>query len=166
MTKLGKGFALLAAGFAVAVSTGAWGRGSHPTLGPVQNVQANADCLDITSNQLHVDWDSLAGATKYSIEVTVGYSDTVFVAPVKTNPVLLPCTPDATLDFSYSSNGSATHIDINLDDFEADPFNHGFDQYPCSLSVRVKGLNPPARGGAQNNPFSSPAVINPLLLCA
>ena len=89
-----------------------------------------------------IDWDTLDGATKYSVEVTAGYDTTV--------------PPDGVVDVTLTLSFGTTASELNLlfstlaQDFGSGPI------YPSEVEVQVKGLNPP--GKSQNNPFTDPAA--------
>lgn len=100
-----------------------------------------------------VAWGAVTSATKYSVEYVVGYD-------VATDD---GCA-DAFLEFDYGTKD--TTLAVPLTDFD-----HNFcdEVTPCvespvSITVRVKGLNPPSggprgSGAPQNNPFSALCVI-------
>jgi hypothetical protein len=100
----------------------------------------------------NVTWGAVTDATKYSVEYTVGYDLTGDDG----------CA-DAFLEFEYGTTD--TTLAVPLADFA---YNFCTEEEPCvaepvSITVRVKGLNPPAggpKGGSpQNNPFSDLCVI-------
>ena len=121
--------------------------GVAPAAASHSNLLAPLDvtaCVDANGN-LNIAWCAVDGATKYSIEVEASYN-------------LGTACGDATLDFDFGTDG--TSLEIPISTFDND---FGSGAVPaCSLSVKVKGLNPPQkRGGRQNNPFTE-ADQNPI----
>ncbi len=120
---------------------------AHGGAASHSNLPAPADvtgCVDANGN-LNVAWCAVPGATKYSIEVEASYNTGTACG-------------DATLSFDFGTDG--TSLEVPADTFDND-FGSGAIS-PCSLSVKVKGLNPPQkRGGRQNNPFTE-ADQNPI----
>ena len=118
-----------------------------PAAATHSNLPAPADvtaCVDANGN-LNVAWCAVPGATKYSIEVEASYNTGTACG-------------DALLDFDFGTDG--TSLEVPADTF-ANDFGSGAIA-PCSLSVKVKGLNPPQkRGGRENNPFTE-ADQNPI----
>jgi len=115
---------------------------SHPTL-------TAPSCLVTTNDGTTIvaDWSNVAGATKYSVEFVGVYTDPVALITVTQDfdyDTVAPAsgTPSVTaLDADFTIAGSCGDITIC-------PLS------PDSLSVHVKGLNPPVHGGSQNNPFT------------
>lgn len=99
-----------------------------------------------------VTWGAVDGATKYSVEFVAGY-----------DLVGSDGCADSFLEFEYDATDPT--LTVPLTDFD-----HNFcdDTTPCvaspvSITVRVKGLNPPSggpkgSGAPQNNPFSAICV--------
>jgi len=112
--------------------------GSTPTL---STPPANVTC-DFNATP-SINWDPLAGATKYSVDVEAGYDTSV-----PTDGVV-----DVTLTFSFGTGNSGTD-ELNLA-FSALAHDFGLGPIdPIEVEVKVKGLNPP--GKSQNNAFSAP----------
>jgi len=132
-------FAILAA---VSVLPGVANAKSHPTL-------TAPSCLVTTNDGTTIvaDWSNVAGATKYSVEFIGVYTDPVALVTITQDfdyDTVAPAsgTPSVTaLDADFTIAGSCGDITVC-------PLT------PDSLSVHVKGLNPPVRGGSQNNPFT------------
>lgn len=115
--------------------------GSHSNLPAPADVTA---CVDSNGN-LNVAWCAVPGAAKYSIEVVASYN-------------LGVACGDASLNFDFGASGTSLEVPTSV-------FSNDFGTGPvaaCSLSVKVKGLNPPQKhGGRENNPFTS-ADQNPI----
>jgi len=111
---------------------------STPTL---TDPPANVSCdFNVTPS---INWDDLAGATKYSVEVTAGYDTSVVPDGVV----------DVTLTFSFGTgNSGLSELDLSFSALAHD-FGQGLID-PIEVEVQVKGLNPP--GKSQNNTFSDP----------
>ena len=135
----GSVFAILAA---VSVLPGTANAKSHPTL-------TVPSCLVTTNDGTTIvaDWSNVPDATKYSVEFVGVYTDPVAMVTV---------TQDFDYDAVAPASGTPTVSALDADftiagscgDVTTCPLS------PDSLSVHVKGLNPPVRGGAQNNPFT------------
>ncbi|HKC23925.1 MAG TPA: hypothetical protein VKF32_04240 [Thermoanaerobaculia bacterium] len=124
-------------------------RGKTP---PALAAPVIASCGEADGNAT-ATWGAVEGATKYSVEFVVGYDLTGADG----------CA-DAFLEFEYSTTD--TTITVPLTDFD----NNFCDEVtpcvasPVSITVRVKGLNPPSggpkgSGAPQNNPFSALCVV-------
>ena len=131
-----------------AAAGGAVARGKRP---PALAAPVISSCGS-TDGSTSVAWGAVTDATKYSVEYTVGYDLTGADG----------CA-DAFLEFEYGTTD--TTLAVPLTDFDN---NFCTEEAPCvaspvSITVRVKGLNPPAggpKGGSpQNNPFSDLCVI-------
>ena len=115
---------------------------SHPTL-------TVPSCLVTTNDGTTIvaDWSNVADATKYSVEFVGVYTDPVAQVTV-------------TQDFDYDTVAPASGIPtISVPDADFTIAGSCGDITTCpltpdTLSVHVKGLNPPVRGGSQNNPFT------------
>jgi hypothetical protein len=119
-----------------------------PALAAPVIASCSADDTNATAT-----WGAVDGATKYSVEFVVGYDLTGDDG----------CA-DAFLEFEYDAVDPT--ITVPLTDFD-----HNFctEDAPCvaspvSITVRVKGLNPPSggpkgSGAPQNNPFSDICVV-------
>lgn len=123
----------------------------NPDAATHSNLPAPCDvtaCVDSGGN-LNVAWTTVPGATKYAIEVEASYDEGLGGG-----------CGEATEDFDFGTDGSSIEIPLSAFDFDfGDPVGV---VSPCSLDVKVKGLNPPQkRGGRQNNPFTG-ADQNPI----
>jgi hypothetical protein len=118
-----------------------------PALAAPVIASCAADATNVT-----VTWGAVTGATKYSVEFVAGYD---------LNPV--DGCADSFLEFDYDSTD--TTLVVPLTDFAHDFCD---DTAACvtslvSLTVRVKGLNPPSggprgSGAPHDNPFSALCV--------
>jgi hypothetical protein len=110
--------------------------GGFPTLAAPADVTA---CVDSASN-LNAAWCPVPNATKYSVEVTASYD-------------LGGGCGEQNVDFDFGTDGTSLEIPLSA-------FDYDFGSGPvaaCSLSVAVKGLNPPKGPHgkiSQNNPFT------------
>lgn len=104
----------------------------------------------IVNSVIEADWDDLAGANKYSVNVVATYD----------TGVLGDATDDTTVDFDFGTGdrldgfpASQSDLKIALSalikDFGTGPLA------PVDLQLRVKGLHPGRDQGRQNNPFSA-----------
>ncbi len=137
----GSVFAILAA---VSALPGVANGKSHPTL-------TVPSCLVTTNDGTTIvaDWSNVTDATKYSVEFVGVYTDPVAMVTVTQDfdyGTVSACLRHAVEDRSHSMPDFT--IAGSCGDITACPLT------PDSLSVHVKGLNPPVRGGAQNNPFT------------
>jgi len=125
------------------------GRGKTP---PALAAPVISSCASADGNAT-ATWGAVTDATKYSVEFLVGYDLTGDDG----------CA-DAFLEFEYGTTD--TTLSVPLTDFDN---NFCTEEEPCvaspvSITVRVKGLNPPSggpkgSGAPQNNPFSELCVI-------
>jgi hypothetical protein len=104
----------------------------------------------VVGGVIEADWDELANATKYSVNVIATYD------PLETP---LDPTDDVSLDFDFGTSDridgapiSQSDLDIALSALEVD-FGSGA-LAPYDVQVRVKGLHSGKKQGRQNNPFS------------
>jgi hypothetical protein len=115
---------------------------SHPTL-------TVPSCLTTTNDGTTIvaDWSNVAGATNYAVEFVGVYTDPV---------ALVTLTQDFDYNAAPPASGTPTVSALDADftiagscgDINTCPLS------PDTLSVHVKGLNPPVHGGSQNNPFT------------
>jgi hypothetical protein len=127
---------------AVSVLPGIANAKSHPTL-------TVPSCLTTTNDGTTIvaDWSNVPNATKYSVEFVGAYTDPVAMVTV-------------TQDFNYDTAAPASAIPtVSVPDADFTIAGSCGDITTCplspdTLSVHVKGLNPPVRGGSQNNPFT------------
>ena len=104
---------------------------------------------DTVNDTIAADWDDLAGATKYSVNVIAGYDtdgDTVV---------------DITDDFDFGTSDRTDGGDIGDSDLPIPlaALNQDVDadtdvDIPIDVDIRVKGLHSGQNQGRQNNPFS------------
>lgn len=133
---------LLAILATVSVLPGIANAKSHPTL-------TVPSCLTTTNDGTTIvaDWSNVPDATKYSVEFVGSYTDPVALVTV-------------TQDFDYDTVAPASGIPtVSVPDADFTIAGSCGDITTCplspdTLSVHVKGLNPPVRGGSQNNPFT------------
>jgi hypothetical protein len=116
--------------------------GSAPTLG---GAPTGVTC-DFNATPT-IDWDDLAGALKYSVDVVAGYDTT--------DPP--DGTVDITVEFSFGTGKSGlSELDLPFSALSQD-FGSG-PVAPIDVDVQVKGLTTQSGGSnkSQNNPFSAP----------
>lgn len=115
--------------------------------------------LDMAAGVLYTDWEDVAGAVKYSVDVVVEY-DTDGDGEA-----------DMSVDFSFGTSDRDDGGEMGDSDLEI-PFDVtaliGVDVNGDTVSdtlidalARVKALNPGKGNGSQNNPFSAFAVFYP-----
>jgi len=100
----------------------------------------------IVDSAMETNWEDLAGANKYSVNVVATY-DTGVVGDE---------TDDTTVDFDFSADVSQLSIPLNSlkrDFVDATGAIVSLD--PVGIQLRVKGLHPGRDQGRQDNPFSA-----------
>jgi len=104
----------------------------------------------VVAGVIGADWDDLAGATKYSVNVVATYDTGVLGDP----------SDDTTVDFDFGTSDrtdgapiSQSDLDILLGALDVD-FGAGLIS-PYDVQVRVKGLHSGKGQGRQSNPFSA-----------
>jgi hypothetical protein len=106
------------------------------------------DSPPVADSLINFAWNTVTGATKYSIDITAQYQ-------IPGDSGLI----DVTVEWSFSSNGSLTELPVPFSNLTYIVVNsagatNSYD--PLSFTAKVKALNPGKGNGRQNNPFSAP----------